>query len=278
MNSSLTVVIAARNCADRLEATVLPWRPLATEIIVADQMSIDTTPEVAIKLGCKLFRNDPTDGNFDLNRKLGMLQAQSEWILYIDTDERPTPNLLAELREFLSSSAKSDGVDGVKIPNQFFFIGKALRHGIFNPRSAEIRMVRRGKWEYPCEQGFHRGLSVKGRVVTFKSAYLHFNVNSLGEWFIKTNQYTEHDAEKKYQANLGVNSVPTYGAFVRAFKFFMRHYFLKLGFLDGFHGLVAVFYFMLYHLSLEIKLWEHVAKRGLREERDYIRPLEVPRR
>lgn len=277
MSATLTVVIAARNCADRLEGTVMPWRPIASEIIVADQMSTDATPEIAQKLGCRLFRNDP-GANFDLNRKLAMQQASSDWILYIDTDERPTPELLGEIRMFLAGPQAIGDIDGVKIPNMFYFLGKPLRHGIFNPRSAEIRMVRKRKWTYPCEEGLHRGLSVEGKVHRFENAYRHFNVNSLGEWFLKTNQYTEHDAARKILEVPAAMPVATYGAFYRAFRFFFRHYVLKRGFLDGFHGLVSVFYFMLYHLTLEIKLWERQTMRNLKEERDYLKPLEIPKR
>src|SRR5689334_401724 len=117
MQRTLSVVIAARNCAERLEGTVLPWKPLASEIIVADQMSEDATPQIAQKLGCRLLRNDPPGGNFDLNRKLAMQQATGEWVLYIDTDERPTSELLAEVRDFLNRPKGQPEPDGIRIPN-----------------------------------------------------------------------------------------------------------------------------------------------------------------
>lgn len=278
MSSTLSVVIAARNCSERLEATVNPWKEIALEIIVADQMSTDATPQLAQQLGCKLMRNDPVGGNFDLNRKQAMLQAKADWILYIDTDERPTPELIAEIRAFLIKPLDESAPNGVRIPNQFYFLGKALKHGIFNRRSAEIRLVRSGRWDYPCESGFHRGVSVKGKVIRFENSYKHFNVNSLSEWFIKTNQYTEHDAEQQAAANLDAKNVTTYGAFFYAFLFFIRHYFIKLGFLDGFHGLVAVFYFMLYHLTLRIKIWERIQRRKLHEGQDYLKSIELPKR
>jgi glycosyltransferase involved in cell wall biosynthesis len=275
---TLSVVIAAKNCAGRIEGTVVPWRTLADEIIVADQMSTDGTAEVAQRLGCRVFRNDPPGGNFDLNRKLAMQKAQSSWVLYIDTDERPTQELVAELRAFLEKSMARPEIHGVRIPNIFYFLGKPLRHGIFNPRSAEIRMVRKGQWEYPCEQGFHRGVSVKGMVVRAENPYKHFNVNSLSEWFIKTNQYTEHDAEVAAERLKSGAKVSTYGAFISAARFFVRHYFIRRGFLDGFAGLVSVFYFMLYHLTLKVKVWERVNQAGLLEERDYLKSLEPGKR
>ena len=278
MSQTLSVVIASRNCADRLEGTVLPWRPIATEIIVADQMSTDDTVSVSQKLGCRLIRNDPYRGNFDLNRKMAMLQATGDWILYIDTDERPTPDLLAEIRMFLASRISDSGPEAVRIPNIFYFLGKPLRHGIYNPKAAEIRMVRQGKWTYPCEDGFHRGISVKGEVIRFVHPYKHFNVNSISEWFIKTNQYTEHDAEKFVIDHSNLKCFKPRGTVAFAINFFIRHYFFRCGFLDGFHGFVSVVYFMFYHFTLRVKYWEKVNQKGLLEERDYLKPLEAPRR
>jgi glycosyltransferase involved in cell wall biosynthesis len=276
MPATLSVVIAAKNCADRIQGTVLPWKPIATEIIIADQMSVDATPQIAEKLGCKVIRNDPPGSNFDLNRKLAMQQAIGDWILYIDTDERPTPELLVEVAAFLKNPPA--GVDGVRVPNIFYFLGRPLRYGIYNPRSAEIRMIRRlSAWMYPCEQGFHRGISVQGNVHRFVSAYKHFNVNSLSEWFLKTNQYTEHDA-MVIASNQKLENPSTYGAFLAALRFFIKHYFIKLGFLDGFVGLVSVVYFMLYHLTLKIKIWEHVSRRSMVEEQDYLHPIEPLKR
>lgn len=276
MPASLTVVIAAKNCAGRIEGTILPWRALAEEIIVVDQMSTDGTPELALKLGAHVLRNDPPGGNFDLNRKLGMQEAKGEWILYIDTDERPTAELLTEVRAFLA--APPSDVNGVRIPNLFYFLGKPLRHGIYRARSAEIRMVRQGWWRYPCEDGFHRGVSVEGTTIRFRHPYKHFNVNSLSEWFLKTDQYTEHDAEKAVREAGASVRVSTLGAILGAKWFFLKHFFWRLGFLDGFRGFVSTFYFMLYHLTLRVKIWEKREQRGLMEERDFLRPMEGPRR
>lgn len=270
----LSVVVAARNCTDRIEGTVRPWLTLAREVIVVDQMSDDGTDRQAAALGCLVIRNEPVGGHFDLNRKLGMQRASSEWILYIDSDERPTRELLDELRAFLANTAVNSDVEGARIPNLFYFLGKPLRHGIYNPRSAEIRLVRKGCWSYPCEKGYHHGVSVKGKVVRFEHPYKHFNVNSLSEWFVKTDQYTEYDARSSYR------SVPvrTWSAFLEASGFFVKHYFLRRGFLDGFHGLVAVFYFMLYHLTLTIKRWELDYKDTCAEGEDFLKSIDGSRR
>lgn len=269
----LSIVIAAKNCADRIAGTVKPWQGVASEVIVVDQFSSDGTADRARELGCRVIESEPAGGNFDLNRKKGMLEARSEWILYIDTDERPTPELLSEVRDFIASPASAEFA-GAKIPNEFYFLGKPLKHGLYSKSSAEVRLVRKGKWDYPCEDGFHRGVSAQGKVHRFQNAYRHFNVNTLSEWFVKTNQYTEHDAVKTWPSA----KIRTFSAFYRAGAFFFRHYFWKLGFLDGFHGLVSIFYFMLYHLTLDVKKWEKKVLASKTLESDYLEPIKTGQR
>lgn len=278
-SATLSVVIAARNCVDRISGTVSPWIAVASEIIVVDQMSNDGTAETARKLGCKVIQNDPEGGNFDLNRKIGMNSATSDWILYMDTDERPTPELITEIQEFLNQTiGAEDSPYGVQIPNEFYFLGKPLRYGISNPRNAEIRMVRRGEWSYPCESGFHCGVSVKGRIHRFKHPYKHFNYNSVGEWFMKTNQYTELDACKKWAAMGKLAKISIIKGVISSFRFFIKYYFRKRGFLDGIQGFLCVFYFMLYHFTLHVKMWELAERSRLKPESDYLEPLRVPGR
>ena len=251
MAQTLSVVIVSKNCEARIEGTITPWKQIANEIIVVDQNSSDQTATTAENTGAILISNEPLGGNFDLNRKLGMQKAKSDWVLYIDTDERPTQEMISELKEFLASSM-ADECDGVRIPNYFYFLGKQLKYGIYNPNSAEIRLVKKGKWEYPAEKGYHHSVSVQGKVHKLLNGYRHFNINSLNEWFIKTNQYTEHDANQKHK----IEQRSVCGTFFKAYRFFWKHYIFKCGFLDGVHGLLAVFYFMLYHLTLDLKIWE----------------------
>jgi glycosyltransferase involved in cell wall biosynthesis len=265
---TLSVVIAAKNCADRIAGTVQPWL-WAHEVIVADQMSTDDTAGVATRAGAKVWRNDPPGGNFDVNRKLAMSRATGQWILYIDTDERPTEALIEELKAFLAAPPAS--VSGMRIPNDFYFLGGPIKHGIYNRRHAEIRLVRQGLWFYPCEEGFHRGVTVKsGEVGRLHQSYRHFNVNGLSEWFLKTNQYTELDAAP--------SRISTWGALIRFKLFFFKHYFWKLGFLDGWRGFLATWYFGMYHFTLAAKSWEKAQLSSGTEGKDYLKPLPPPGR
>ncbi len=260
---TLSVVIATYNCEDRIEGTIRPWT-WANEIIVVDQMSDDSTVLLAQKCGATIIQNKPLDGNFDLNRKLAMTKAKSEWILYIDTDERPTDALIHEIKYFLKNAMPQ--ITGVRIPNDFYFLGKALKYGIYNKRHAEIRMVKKGMWNYPCEDGFHRGLSlIGGNTHRMTSSYKHFNVNSLSEWFIKTNQYTQNDID--------IKNSRSWTPLLSLLSFIFKTFIIKRGFLDGWRGFLASFYFGLYHFTLSAKSWEYNELSRLKLDVDYLKPL-----
>lgn len=273
MKHPVSLVIAAKNCEDRIEGTIRPWAGLVEEIIVVDEESSDLTAERARNLGAKVIRQKAPDGNFDRNRKTGMEASTQPWILYLDTDERPNAELLLEFENFFKDPQKLHEVSGVRIPNDFYFLGTKLRYGIYRKSAGEIRLFKRDAYQYSCEQGLHRGVLVKERVIDFKNSYRHFNVNTLSEWFMKTNQYTEIDALAA--------SGPAASAFKTvwlAIRFFIKHYFFRQGFRDGTAGFLAVVYFSFYHFTQNFKIWEKQQLKSKVLEQDYLNPISIPKR
>jgi (heptosyl)LPS beta-1,4-glucosyltransferase len=69
--------------------TVTNW---AQEVIVCDMESSDKTVEVAQSLGASILPVDYVD-EFDSARNLSASHASQEWVLYLDADERLTPEI-----------------------------------------------------------------------------------------------------------------------------------------------------------------------------------------
>jgi glycosyltransferase involved in cell wall biosynthesis len=65
-------------------------RPLHAEIIVLDTGSTDRTKEIALAHEAQLFEK-PWNNNFSDARNFALSKAKGRWILYIDADERLTP-------------------------------------------------------------------------------------------------------------------------------------------------------------------------------------------
>src|SRR3989337_1447368 len=94
----LTAIVLTDN-----EETFLPnclkslaW---ADEILVIDAGSTDQTTEIAKKAGTRVVQV-PWKG-FPQQRNAGAKLAKGEFILYVDADERVSPQLREEIRELL---------------------------------------------------------------------------------------------------------------------------------------------------------------------------------
>ena len=101
----LSVVIPAWNEAESLEETVdsisgalraNEAHGLAWEIIVCDNASTDDTPEIARRAGARVVY-EPERG-IAAARNAGARVARGEWLLFIDADTHPPPELLSDVR------------------------------------------------------------------------------------------------------------------------------------------------------------------------------------
>jgi len=124
---SLSVVILAKNESTRIQACIesVKW---ATEVLVIDDESTDTTVKIAKDCGARvLTRKTDVEGR---QRNWAYAQAKHSWVLSLDADERVTPELAEEIITLLTNST----------PNQLYSI----------PRKNYIgnRWIRYGGW-YP---------------------------------------------------------------------------------------------------------------------------------
>ena len=108
----LSVVIPAWNEAECLEETLgriadalranhsdgLTW-----EIIVCDNSSTDDTAEVARRAGARVVF-EPERG-IARARNAGAAVALGDWLLFIDADSYPTPELMTDMRRLLSQES-----------------------------------------------------------------------------------------------------------------------------------------------------------------------------
>ena len=101
-NTNLTAIVLTRNeepvVKDCLES--VKW---ADEIVVVDHGSTDKTLEVVKKFGVKIIVEAPVYSNFSDRRNLGAKEALGEWLLYVDADERVTPELKEEILHTISN-------------------------------------------------------------------------------------------------------------------------------------------------------------------------------
>jgi len=155
-------------------------------------------------------------------------KAQGEWILSIDADEVVTVELQKEIKKVIQIAGNSVAF---KMPRKLIFQGKFLRWGGCYP-NYQVRLFRKGKARFSHDL-VHEKLIVDGKIGSLKGSLLHYSYKDLSDYFERFNRYTTLDAQKRFKNNKKFY----FWYYVQPlFKFFSM-YFLRLGFIDGLHGL-----------------------------------------
>lgn len=218
---TLTVILPCYNEEAYIEAA-LRSVSFANEIIVIDSFSTDNTPAIAKKYA-SLFLEREFD-NFSTQKNYALTYATSDWILFLDADERITYPLQLEIKQAISSGKHA----GYKLNFPHFFMNRFLYHH----SSDVLRLVQREGTSYTGL--VHEKLSITGTVGKLKNPVLHFTYKSLDHYIQKRESYAWFQAEQLYKKGKKTN------LFLLCFKPFWRFfnsYLLKGGFKDGIPGL-----------------------------------------
>jgi len=112
-------------------------------IIVVDSHSSDQTRELAQELSAKVIERD-WPGHIE-QKNFAIEQAQTDWVICIDADERITPELEASIRALFIGETPS--ADGYELSRRTHYLGRFIDHGGFYP-DRKLRLFRRsrGRW------------------------------------------------------------------------------------------------------------------------------------
>jgi len=103
---AISATIITFNEADRI-AEAIGSLSCCDEIIVVDSGSIDQTREIALARGARVIEC-PWKG-YSRQKNFAAEQAQSDWILSIDADERLSMELADEIVYWKKSAAEGSG-------------------------------------------------------------------------------------------------------------------------------------------------------------------------
>lgn len=202
----------------------------ADEIIVVDSYSTDGTPDIVRKLGARLFERSysgPAD-----QKNWAIPQAKNQWILLLDADERPSPELVDEIRAVLTDEETSQ--DCFQITRQNFFLGKKVNYSGWR-NDKVVRLIRRDRCRYDDKQ-VHEEIETTGlRVGFLKHKLLHYTFRDSGQYLDKIRRYGEWSALDHLERTPRVTG---FHLFVKPTYRFFKHYVLQRGFLDGQVGLI----------------------------------------
>jgi len=224
----LTACIITYNEADRIEAC-LRSVSFCDEVIVVDSHSTDATRQIAGSLGATVIERDWP--GYRSQKQFAIERASHDWVLCLDADERVTSELRQEI-EALRTRGFADHA-GWSVPRITDYFGRFLRHGNTYPdRLIRLFDRRRGGW---IGEEIHENTRVNGSVGRLSGRLEHFSYRSLTDHHNRMARYGDLMARALYARGkrCGLGKV----LFNPQWRFF-RGYVLRLGFLDGWRGLV----------------------------------------
>ncbi len=213
-----------RNIARCLESLV----NLVDEVLVVDSFSTDRTEEICRRYKVRFIRHKFESHIQQKNWALN--QAVNDYILSLDADEALTP----ELRKSISDAGKSWCYDG------YYLNRKTSYTNSRDPR--DVRYTERKIRLWDRRKGVWGGINPHDTVMmdadatigSLKGDMLHYSFFSIESHRRKADYFSSISAKALFISGIRSNWLKITGS--PAWKF-IKSYFIRLGLLDGIHGL-----------------------------------------
>ncbi|MCS7285614.1 MAG: glycosyltransferase family 2 protein [Anaerolineae bacterium] len=216
----------------------------ADKLIVLDSGSSDRTVEIAWRMGAEVFFH-PFQ-NYADQRNFALQLVQTDWVLFIDADERVTPELAQEIRE----AVEKESICGWWIPRKNYICGRWVRHGGWYP-DYQLRLLRPEKAHYDSAWEVHEIVVVEGGTGYLRHHIIHYNYRTWPEFIARQKVYLP--LEVRTLRKRGIKAKP-WSPFSMPLREFWRRYFKLEGYKDGLYGLILAlamaFYTMLAYTQL----------------------------
>lgn len=250
MKENLSVVILVKNEEQRI-ARCLDSVKWADEIIVVDDESTDNTVEIARQYTSKVFTEKKKDIE-GKHRNWSYSLAKNIWVLSLDADEVVTSELKEEIIQVINSNPVENGFT---IPRKNYIGDYWVRYGGWYP-SPQLKLFKKDKFKHE-EVEIHGRAFMDGPCGHLKSDLIHYSYRNIEDLIRKLNNQTTWEAQKWYRLHKPMHLGRF---FYRSVDRFVRTYFVRKGYKDGFMGFVAAFNGALYQIISYLKYREMVVK------------------
>ncbi|HET91450.1 MAG TPA: glycosyltransferase family 2 protein [Chloroflexi bacterium] len=240
---NVTAIVPARdeerNVVDCLAS--LAWAD--RRVVFVDTRTTDRTVELARQVRADVIQH-PFE-NFAQFHNAAMDAVRADWILFVDADERVTPELAVEMQT-VTAEEREEVLWWV--PRHNYIFGRlTLRAGWYPDYQARLLRSGRARWERPV----HEVAVADGPEGRLVHPLIHYNYDDVADFVSRQNRYTDFDADILFQERVRPQFYTPYAQAVR--HFWWRYVTLR-GARDGLHGL---------RLSLLMAYYEAVKYRKL---------------
>lgn len=241
----ISAALIARNESANIRDAVKSLA-FADQIIVADTGSSDDTVDIARNLGAEV--HSVTFEGFGKTKNKTLDYCRGDWVLFIDADERVTPELAEKI---LAAANNESSSAGFLINRLTYFLGKPVRHSGWYPDYI-LRFFKRENGKFSTNL-VHEWVNVDGPVRKLEGHLLHYSYNSLEQYLDKLNEYSSLSAREMFDRGKKFNILDP---LFRPIFTFLKMFVFKAGFLDGLNGLILAV-LSSYHVFIKyVKLYQ----------------------
>jgi hypothetical protein len=243
---NLTYAVLTRNEQAEIAGCIRSCGPDG-DLLVFDSLSTDATQQRAREAaqdrpgGLRIEQHPFT--NYAEQRDAALAHVRTQWVLFIDADERATPALIAEVCQRISSPGAPAGF---WVPRHNVILGHRMRHAGWFP-DYQLRLFQTAKGKYDPLRPVHEGVLLDGTAEHLSEPFIHYNYRSMRQLIDKQRRYARHDAHQLWQE--GVRFRPRSLASQPA-REFVRRYVTLAGWRDGAHGLLMSAVMAWYRLAV----------------------------
>ena len=233
MSNLLSVVIIAKN-QEKYIGDAIKSAEFADEILILDSDSTDDTCKIAKQLGARVENQVWLGFGPQKNRAVDL--ATNDWVFVLDSDERISSKLQSEIITTLNNPS----CEGYLVARLNNFFGKNITTcGLYPDYS--VRLFNRTKGRFD-DVPVHESVQIDGRVDKLINHMIHLAYDNVDEFIAKQKLYSELSQKKK---NI-------FKALISPSWTFIKLYFIKRGFMDGWHG------FIIAKIYAQYTFWKYI--------------------
>ncbi len=241
----ITAIVLAKNESSMIEGCLrgLSW---CAEVILLDSGSTDDTALKAERLGARVVHYK--HNSFAKLRTEALKYVTTEWVLYIDADERITPTLAKEI----AVTVETADYAAIRFKRTNIFFGKELQHGGWQD-DVVTRLFKKShlvKWF----GDIHESPEFTGAVGECKTPLIHFSHRSIRDGLYKSAQWTYMEAQLLYES--AIPSVTFWTLMRKGVMEFLRRAFFKKGYKDGQVGIMEAVIQGINKVLVYAQVWE----------------------
>jgi glycosyltransferase involved in cell wall biosynthesis len=231
----LTATIIARDEATRLAACLEGLRWADERLVLLDSRTRDRSAEVARQAGADVDFHEFVSFPRQRNAALDLVRERyrSDWLLFVDADERLTAPFATEVRQVIQRT-EADAPVGYWIPRRNYIWGEWIRHGGWSP-DYQLRLLKVGAARYDETRDVHELVELAGPPGYLHEPFIHYNYDQVSQFIRKQSAYARLDAIRLSRRGIKVRP---HAIILQPIREFRRRYLWLEGYRDGWRGLL----------------------------------------